>query len=148
MKLFTFAISSIVDANTGYGLSGTKRFLDNDSASGGAARPRAESGPSLFDRIRGALARGLESYRASAQERRELAQLQNMSDALLRDIGLHRGDLIAVELGTVSLQQLQQERRGERAETQEIVNTANLGRASDIEQEAANEASFQDRKCA
>ena len=148
MSLFTFAISSIVDANTGYGLSGTRQFFDIETASSRDRGFVSNSVHGLIGRIKSAISNGIGSYQARAQERRDLAELQRMSDSMLRDIGLHRGDLIAVELGSVSLEQLQKERRGERDEAQEIVNTVRLARAAGIEHDAANEASYQDRKCA
>ncbi len=148
MRLFTFAISSIVDVNTGHGLAGSKQFLQIDAASGSGRKPRLISAHGLLTALRGAISSWIERYRVRAQERRELAELLGMSDRLLRDIGLSRGDLIAVELGSLSLQQLQSERRGRRDGEHEIVSEVKLGRATEIEHEAANEASYQERKCA
>lgn len=148
MRLFTFAISSIVDSNTGYGLSGTRRFLEIDAAAQRGRQIRSKSGHGLLAALKGVVSRWIDGYRTRAQERRELAQLLGMNDRLLRDIGLSRGDLIAVQLGTASLRELQDERRGHSDREQDIVSTAELGRAADISREAANEASYRDRKCA
>ena len=148
MRLFTFAISSIVDANTGYGLSGTKKFLEVESAAKPGSAIQSKSAHGLFASIKSLVARGIESYQARAQERRDLAKLLGMNDRLLKDIGLNRGDLIAVELGSISLRELHAERHARHDRGHEIVNTAQLGGTTDIEHEAANEASYQGQKCA
>ena len=53
----------------------------------------------MIDRLTDLLGAALASWRAASLRRRTLAELSRMSDAHLDDIGLTRGDLMAMEAG-------------------------------------------------
>ena len=147
MNLFTFAISSIVDTNTGY-LSANKQFIDVDKAASHAREIRAESGNGVFTAIRSAIASLLERRRQRVQERRGLNALLRMNDHMLGDIGLTRGDLVAVEMGSITLQDLQAERRPTRQDDIIDLEPAPATAPLEVEDEAANEPAFDDKKIA
>lgn len=149
MRLLTYAIASIVDANTGYGLHGSRHFVDPRAAVQRAHRIRSNSVHALAGSIRAAIGARIEGLRARLQERRDLKQLIAMNDHLLRDIGLSRGDLIAVELGKKTLAEIYAERRAARgidgtARPATSAATAAFGHTG----EAANEEDYQAQKCA
>ena len=147
MNLFTFAISSIVDTNTGY-LSANKQFVDVDKAASHAREIRAESGNGVFTAIRSAIASLLERRQQHLQERRGLNALLRMNDHMLGDIGLTRGDLVAVEMGSITLQDLQAERRPTRQDDIIDFEPAPATAPLEVEDEAANEPAFDDKKIA
>ena len=96
MKLFTLAIASIVDVNTGHGLAGSKHFIDPATARRRGLEIRSNSVHGVFAAIKSAIAGRFDDYRARLQERRDLRSLMAMNDRLLKDIGITRGDLMAV----------------------------------------------------
>ena len=96
-----------------------------------------------------ALGRGIgEIYaklKKQAQHRRELAELNQLSDRLLRDIGLSRADLVAIELGGTTLEQLDADRRSRRS--------SKLRQASRVEPvtaslQASNQDYYDEARCA
>ena len=146
MKLLTFAVASIVDANTHY-LNGSST-ADYSAA---VRHGRAIRGKSVIESLK-ALARGLRSvvdaYRARRAEKRQIASLLVLNDALLEDIGLDRNDLLAAHYGVVSLEDLQNGRE-KRPDTGS--GSESIGSLTDsIEQNdfAANEAVYATAKCA
>ena len=53
----------------------------------------------MFDRLTTLFSDALAGWHAAARHRRTLAELSRMSDAHLDDIGLTRGDVMAMEAG-------------------------------------------------
>ncbi len=145
MKLFTDAIAPIVDANTGYGLPANRNFIDPRAAVRRAHRIRSNSVHGLVASIRAAIGAGIERLRVRTQERRELTQLKAMSDRLLDDIGLTRGDLIAVELGITTLAEIYAARRDARGRQPHTAAATALLEQSG---EAANESHYRAQNCA
>ncbi len=148
MKLFTFAIASIVDANTGYGLPANHRSNDIDAAVNRGSEIRSRSILDLFSGIRTRFELLLDGHRARAQERRDLADLMRLNDRMLRDIGIQRGDLLAVKMGSLSLRELHRRHETERqARLEKLDDSLQVGRV-DIREEAANAQRFEGQKCA
>ena len=146
MNLFNYAIASIVDANTHY-LHGSGA-ADYSAA---VRHGREIRGKSVVASLK-ALGRGLSSayrnYRDRRTEKREVATLLQLNDALLRDIGLNRNDLFAVHYGITTLADLQT-RRSSQFETDV---QARIKRSMKVkvqgEHDPANEAVFDSAKCA
>lgn len=149
MKLLTFAIASIVDANTGHGLARPKHGAGygteirrtrpfRSSFVIGALRAAGESVAGLVDR-----------YRRRLGQARELKQLMALDDHQLRDIGLGRGDLIAVQLGVISHDELYLRWTAGRRHDPEFGGRAEaVTTALRVDHDAANEANFEPARCA
>lgn len=145
MKLFTYAIASIVDANTGHGLPASRSFINPQAAVRRAHLIRSNSVHDLFTAIRAVIGTWIGRLEARAQQRRELKQLKAMSDRLLDDIGLTRGDLIAVELGSTTLAEIYAARRQARDPQPDTpAATAVLEQSG----EASNQDIYGVKKCA
>lgn len=146
MNLFNFAIASIVDANTHY-LHG--RVAPDYNAA--MRHGREIRGKSVVASLK-ALGRGLRSayrnYRDRRAEKREVAALLQMNDALLRDIGLSREELFAVHYGITALADLQARRAAHLEATGSGKAKRSLRITVDREHKAANEAVFASSKCA
>lgn len=113
MKSLQFAIASIVDANTShqFGSSFSSDPIDNYQASMLEGRKiRAKSLIAIFDSLRQRLSAAVARYRQRAEYRQHVRQLLNLSDRMLSDIGLERGDLAALRAGLVTLEQLGRKR--------------------------------------
>ena len=114
MKHFLFAIASIVDANTRFGPSHGGGKIDYRAAEQHERAIRAKSIIALFAAIKQRIGVAVEAYRVRVQAPRDLQTLLNLSDRMLKDIGLHRGDLESVQYGAVTLKQLDAERKASR----------------------------------
>jgi uncharacterized protein YjiS (DUF1127 family) len=110
MKLLQLAVASIVDANTGYGLSHNGSRIDYPAQMKHGRSIRARSIVALYGRLKEQLGKAISRYRAHVKQRRQLALLGQLNDHQLRDIGFSREDLLAAELGQVTLQQLDAKR--------------------------------------
>lgn len=147
MKYFQFAIASIVDANTGYGLAqGSGADYRAQELRSRAIRSQSVHGllGAIGERVRDTVA----AYREKLHQRREIDELAQLSDYYLDDIGLTRGDITAVRLGQSSLEQLNADRRTRLAaapldylETQRVDTRA-------ANADAVNEAAYAEAKCA
>ncbi|MDH3537127.1 MAG: DUF1127 domain-containing protein, partial [Gammaproteobacteria bacterium] len=111
MKPFTLAIASIVDANTGNGLVHRATESDYRAYEQRVRRIRSKSIIALIGTLRARLAAAVAGYRLRAKQRRDLRNLIRLSDRLLDDIGLSRPDLISVQLGALTLDELDARRR-------------------------------------
>lgn len=144
MKLIHFAVASIIDANTGYRLTSAGGGNHYAAAEQHAREIRAKTVATLITKIKARLSNTVSTYRAHALQRRGLAELSRLDDRLLRDIGLTRGDLVAVERGHTDFDELATQRRAEN-----IDQTLNLASHEPVlEFEAANEADYGAQKCA
>lgn len=139
MKLFAFAIASIVDANTGFGLDHGGGKLDYGAAERHAREIRGKSVIAVIAAIRDGISAAAARVEARAEERREVNRLLALNDHLLRDIGLSREDLLAVRYGATSLTRLDAE-RGTSRQT--------VKRESPVAVEAANQEIYALAKCA
>ncbi len=113
MKLFEFTIAPIVDANTGYGLEGKNLSVDYDlSAAIHAGREiRAKSVLAWFASIKHRIGQVISNYRVRAYNRRAIDVFSNLSDRLLKDIGIERYELASVRAGLTTLEELDASRR-------------------------------------
>ena len=142
MKHFQFAIASIVDANTGFGLSRGSGNIDYRDAEIRSRAIRSKSVRAFFGAIRAAVRDTLAAYREKARQRRAIEELSHLNDHYLDDIGLTRGDITAVKLGQTSLEVLDADRRSRLAVAP--LDFVDTGRIDDLtrEAEAVNEAEY------
>jgi uncharacterized protein YjiS (DUF1127 family) len=110
MKLLQIAVASIVDANTGYGLPHKGGRIDYPAKIQRGRSIRARAVVALYGMLKEQLSKAISRYRAHVKQRRQLALLGQLNDHQLRDIGFSREDLLAAELGQVTLQQLDAKR--------------------------------------
>ena len=148
MKHFPFAIASIVDANTGFGLSHGGGKIDHRTAEQHGRAIRAKSIIALFAAIKQRIGVAVEACRVRVQARRDLQTLLNLSDRMLKDIGLPRGDLASVQYGAVTLKQLDAERKASRQVTDQHVTTSIRVEKVNQAQEAVNQELYAEAKCA
>jgi len=111
MKVFEFAIASIVDANTGYGLEGKNLSVDYSSAIHTAHEIRANTISALFASIKHRIGQVISNYRVRAYNRRAIDGFSKLSDRLLKDIGIERYELASVRAGLTTLEELDASRR-------------------------------------
>ncbi|MCP4389048.1 MAG: DUF1127 domain-containing protein [Gammaproteobacteria bacterium] len=148
MNIFHLAVASIVDANTGNGLVHANGTRDYAAVEHYGRKIRAKSIAALFADVKSRITASIASYRASAKQHRDLRTLMDLNDHLLEDIGLHRGDLYAVQLGATSLDELnishQSDNLGELAQLENIPAADRVNRKL----VASNEQWFDQKKCA
>ena len=150
MKLLNLAIASIVDANTGNGLN--RDFIDPFGSYHSAHQKRAHEIRSrsfldLVAKIKNSVQRYFEDSKTKARNRQAIKDLRQLDDRFLKDIGLNRGDLYAVQLGTTSLEALNA-RRNPSADTHkpsQVPSNVGTGVRSI---ESANQELYEARKCA
>jgi uncharacterized protein YjiS (DUF1127 family) len=148
MKSLQFAVASIVDANTGQGLAHNGGRIDYAAAAQHGRTIRAKSIIALYRLIKAQLGKAFSNYQERAAQRRQLADLAQLDDRLLKDIGLSRGDMIAVELGQVTLQQLDAQHRNDyRNELPDLTTASQIGEQT-LKLDAVNQAVYAEAKCA
>lgn len=147
MSILQFAVASLVDANTGNGLVHREGRINYAAAEQRGRVIRANSVKSLFAAIKTQAGTLLANHRQRARQRRELNALLQLNDYHLRDIGLTRGDLFAVEMGQVTLAQLDAHRNKQLiAQTRPAkINKINL---QTEKLTVANESFYDEAKCA
>jgi uncharacterized protein YjiS (DUF1127 family) len=148
MKHLPFAIASIVNANTGFGLSHGGGKIDYSAAKQHARALRAKSIIALFAAIKQRISVAVEAYKERVQARRDLLTMLNLSDRRLKDIGLTRGYLASVHYGAVTLKQLDAERKALRQVTDQHVTTSIRVEKVNQAQEAVNQEFYAEAKCA
>ena len=148
MKILQYAIASIIDANTGYGMSLTSEQHHRTLAAQGLLSRIAGLVASYLQYTGLRVARATRAIGQNLRQRRELRRLGSLNEHLLEDIGLARGDLLAAELGQISMAELESRRFGE-AGNKPVIKHRNITDAS-IPQtlEASNESLFATAKCA
>ena len=108
MKLFEFAIASIVDA---HGLEGKNLSVDYSSATHAAHEIRAKTILDWFASIKHRIGQVVSNYNVRANNRRAIDAFSNLSDRLLKDIGIERYELASVRAGLTTLEELDASRR-------------------------------------
>ena len=148
MSLLQFAVASIVDANTGSALVRNGGRIDYAAAAQQGRSIRSKSIIALYSLIKDKLGSAISSYRERIQKRRQLVALAQLDDHLLKDIGLSRGDVIAVDIGQVTLEQLDAQRRN--SYRNQLSNMAIAGRIDQqtLNFDAVNEAVYDEARCA
>lgn len=111
MNTIRFAIASIVDANTGYRQLHSGERIDYGFIEREGPASRSRSLRAVFGMLKHRITGLVERAREQAARRRQLKLLAALSDRSLRDIGLHRGDIYALESGQISLEDLHRGRR-------------------------------------
>lgn len=148
MKHFQFAIASIVDANTGYGLPHRGGKADYETEEKRARALRARSVLDFFGALGSSIRETVADYREKSRERRAIDELSRLNDHYLDDIGLTRGDIAAVKLGQTSLEALDSNRRERLAVAPlDFIETADVDNRTRAA-EAVNEADYGAGKCA
>jgi uncharacterized protein YjiS (DUF1127 family) len=148
MKLLQLAVASIVDANTGYGLSHNGSRIDYPAQMKHGRSIRARSIVALYGRLKEQLSKAISRYRAHVKQRRQLALLGQLNDHQLRDIGFSREDLLAAELGQVTLQQLDAKRTSGKRHNLTSLMTADRVDRHTLQLSAINEADYAKARCA
>jgi len=155
MKLFNFAIASIVDANTGNGVS--RRFVEqfgskNSSYVQLGREIRAKSILGLVGKIKSALIQYIADSKAKAQERRSVEEISQLSASMLEDVGLTQNDADDLRLGLISLDSLSARRDQNR--NQREVHLSRLSQSpkqvniSGSGHESTNQENYELKKCA
>ncbi len=126
MKVFEFAIASIVDANTGYGLEGKNLSVDYSSAIHTAHEIRAKTILALFASIKHRIGQVISNYRVRAYNRRAINVISNLSDRLLKDIGIERYEIAQVRAGLTTLEELDARRRSSQIDTVQVLHSSGL----------------------
>jgi len=148
MKLFQFAVASIVDANTGNGLVHAGGRVDYTAAADHGRAIRAKTVAALIGLIKSRISNAISTYKERARQRSGLSELSRLDDRLLKDIGLTRGDLIAVELGQTTLAELAPLRGVDNVAETLKLTVANQINEQDQDIYAVNETDYVEQKCA
>jgi len=150
MKLFSLAVASIVDANTGNGLS--RDFINQFSSDHSAHEQyaheiRSRSFLDVIAKIKTSVQRYIENSKAEARNRQAIKDLVQMDDRFLKDIGLSRDDLYDIDQGSTSLEALNA-RRNRSADTHKPSQVPGKVSTGVRSIESANQAQYETRKCA
>jgi uncharacterized protein YjiS (DUF1127 family) len=149
MNTFQFAIASIVDANTGNGLVHNGGKIDYAAAASRGNRIRAKTIITLFGLASRRLSKAIASIRERRAEKRRISQLARLNDHILEDIGISRGDVVALRLGQIDFEQLETRRdqnRSAAARLQPVATTRGIDNR--VRRDAFNEAVFAKARCA
>lgn len=148
MSSFQFAIASIVDANTGNGLSHGTGGINFTEAERRGRRIRAKSVLSLLKRIGRRVIGSLTALRLHRENQHNIQLVSQLSDRLLDDIGFDRGDVIAAQIGQIDFPQLEA-RRISNLEIKSVqLHDASTAIHAAALRNAANEPIFTPAKCA
>jgi len=126
MKLFEFAIASIVDANTGHGLEGKNLSVDYASEIHRGREIRSKSVLALFASIKHRIGQVISNYHVRAHNRRSINVISNLSDRLLKDIGIERYEIAQVRAGLTTLKELYASRRSSQIDTVQVLHSSGL----------------------
>ena len=154
MKLFNFAIASIVDANTGSGIS--RQFVEQlgskESAYEQAGREiRAKSVLDLLSKIKSAFNQYVSDSRAAARARRNTEAESQLSDHTLKDIGLTFVDIQDLKSGQVTLEALNARRdqyRDQAASKNRLRQLSTRVSTQVLDFDSANQDQYETAKCA
>ena len=148
MNIIQFAVASIVDANTGHGLVHDAERSDSTPLANRGRLAGSGSAAALLRRVGAGLSALIASLRERRAQKQNLRRLAQLNDHLLEDIGLSRGDVIALQLGQVDVKQLEAKRYAKRTlnRVRGSGATSNVGKG--IARNAFNEAVFARAKCA
>jgi uncharacterized protein YjiS (DUF1127 family) len=126
MKPLEFAIASIVDANTGHGLEGKNLSVDYASEIHRGREIRSKSVLALFASIKHRIGQVISNYRVRAYNRRAINVISNLSDRLLKDIGIERYEIAQVRAGLTTLEELDASRRSSQIDTVQVLHSSGL----------------------
>ena len=154
MKLINFGIASIVDANTGNGISRqfTDQFGSKDSDYEKSAREvHAKSVLGVLAKIKSAFKQYLDESRAAARARRNTAALSRLGEHLLKDIGLTFVDIQDLKSGQITLEALNARRgqyRDQAASIKRLDHASKQVGTRVLDLDSAKQAQYELAKCA
>ena len=152
MNLLSLGIASIVDANTGNGINHqyVNQFGSNKTYYAKLGRDNALL--DLIGKIKASVKQYIDESKALAQERRDTREILQMSDHMLRDIGLSQNDIYDIRSGLISLDTLNARRtRYYNNEDARLIHLKLSSKHANIgvkEPECANRETAEFRKCA
>ena len=154
MKLINLGIASIVDANTGNGISrqftGQSGSKDSDYEKS-AREIRAKFLLGVLTKIKSAFKQYLDESRAVARARRNTAAVSQLGEHLLKDIGLSFVDIQDLKSGQITLEELSA-RRGQYRD--QVTSIKRLDHSSkqvgtrELDLDSAYQAQYEIAKCA
>jgi uncharacterized protein YjiS (DUF1127 family) len=147
MKPFHFAIASIVDANTGFGHYQGSERIDYASAEQEAHSLRSRSFTRFLGRIGEGIAAGIARLRQYREYSRGVNRLAALSDHHLEDIGVSRGDVIALQMNQIDASELEARRIATRGKIRVQLSKPH-NQANRNARHAVNDAIFVRAKCA
>ena len=155
MKLLNLGISSIVDANTGNGINhqyvNQFGFNKTDHAKLGA-EIRANAVLDLIRKIKTSVIQYIDSSKALAQDRRDAKEILQMSEHMLKDVGLTLNDVYDLRFDLISLDTLNTRRVHNRNQEVTRLNQSNQppkqASISTNKLESANQETYELKKCA
>ena len=155
MKLLSFAIASIVDANTGQGLIHHHNQFNNHDTEQSLNRGREIRSRSIITVIRKlstVFSNVLERIRSISQNRRDIASISRLDEHLLNDIGVSANDQQRLGYGQITLEQLASRRGIEReytktAQSPSKQTAATISRIDRKQQQSANLSGLEYSKC-
>ena len=142
MKLFEFAIASIVDANTGHGLEGKNLSVNYSAAIHAGREIRAKSVLAWFASIKHRIGQVISNYHVRANNRRAIDEISKLSDRLLKDIGIERYELASVRAGLTTLEELDASRRSSQIDTVQVLHSSGLVDKEIRKLDAVNQDSY------
>ncbi len=148
MKLFEFAIASIVDANTGHGLEGKNLSVDYASEFHRGREIRSKSVLALFASIKHRIGQVISNYRVRAYNRRAINAYSNLSDRFLKDIGIERYELASVRAGLTTFEELDARRRPGQVDNVQALQSSGLVDKEIRKLDAINQDSYAQARCA
>jgi uncharacterized protein YjiS (DUF1127 family) len=147
MKSFHFAIASIVDANTGFGFEQGSERIDYAAAEHRARKIRSHSFTTFLGRISQGITTRFAEFRRYLEYRSGVNQLAALGDHILEDIGVSRGDVIALQLNQIDATELEARRvANQSAIWVQLSKPHHQTRLN--ERHAVNDAIFASTKCA
>ncbi len=154
MKLINLGIASIVDANTGTGISRqfTGQFGTKDSDYEESGREiRAKSVLGVLAKIKSAFKQYLDESRAVARAKRNTAAVSQLGEHTLKDIGLTFVDIQDLKSGQVTLEALNARRdqyRHRAASIKRLDHSSKQVGTRALDLDSANQAQYEIAKCA
>lgn len=148
MNNFQFAIASIVDTNTGYGLPKSRLDSGRGSTKTRARRSALRTFVDYLQRIRSGITVARIVLRRRRKLKQGMRQLSLLNERMLEDIGLTRGDVIAAQSGEIDQAQLEMRRIQNRDIKPAAMRSATAISSKKVEREAVNDAVFANRRCA
>jgi len=154
MKLINLGIASIVDANTGNGISRqfTGQFGSKDSDYEKSAREiRTKSVLGVLAKIKSAFKQYLDESRAVASARRNTAAVSQLGEHILKDIGLTSVDIQDLKSGQINLEALNARRgqyRDQAASIKRLDHASKQIGTRVLDLDSASQAQYEIAKCA
>ena len=148
MKAIQFAMESILDASTGYGLPHSSAGITSAAKAPHSRRSLARKMVNYLERLRSGIGVAVFVLRKRRELKRDLRELSSLNDRMLEDIGLTRGDILAAENGYLDREQLEQQRIHNRDKRRILPRKAISSSGRIAGRTALNDAVFARARCA